>query len=250
MRLSVCLPMFFGNIPVPDAIRKAAALGYDAVEIWQYKNPDVEGVIKACKETGVEFAAMCTSYFTMTDAACHNAYLDGLRESAALAQKMGVKKLISQVGADTGAPRAEQHANIVKVLKAARPILEEFGVTLVIEPLNTIVDHRGYYLWSSAEAFDIVREVDHPLVKVLFDIYHQQVMEGNLIANITENLDLIGHLHSAGCPGRNELDNGELDYKKIFDAVDRAGYTGVCALEYRPILPAEESLKHTRELYK
>ncbi len=250
MRLSVCLPMFFKGVPIPEAIRKAAVLGYDAVEVWKYEDPDIEGVLQACRETGVEFAAMCTGFFTMTDAACHQEYLDTLRKSAADAQKMGIKRLISQVGADTGAPREEQHANIVKVLKEAGPILEEFGVTLVIEPLNTLVNHKGYYLWSSAEAFDIIREVDHPLVKVLFDIYHQQVMEGNLIANVTNNLDLIGHLHSAGCPGRNELDNGELDYQKIFAAIDQAGYQGVCALEYKPLLPPEESLKQTRALYQ
>ena len=241
--------MFFGGMPVPDAIRRAAELGYDAVEVWNYKDPDIEATVKACKETGVEFVAMCTSFFTMTDDRCHKEYLDGLRKSAELAHKMGIKKLISQVGADTGAPRDVQHTNIVTVLKDCLPILEQFDVMLVIEPLNTLVNHKGYYLWSSAEAFQIIREVNHPKVRVLFDIYHQQVMEGNLISNITENLDLIGHLHSAGCPGRNELDCGEIDYKKIFDAVDKAGYKGVCALEYRPILPCEESLAHTRKLY-
>lgn len=235
--------MFFKGIPVAEAVRKAAALGYTAVEGWKYTDEALEGVAEACAETGVEFAAICTDCFTATDAAGHADYLAGLRTAAARAQKIGAKKLISQVGADTGAPREEQHANIVKILKEAVPILEEFDVMLVIEPLNILVNHPGYYLWSSAEAFEIVREVGHPLVKVLFDLYHQQVTEGNLIANVTQNVDLIGHLHSAGCPGRNELDNGELDYRKIFAAIDRTSYQGVCALEYKPLLPPEESLK-------
>ena len=74
----------------------------------------------------------------------------------------------------------------------------------MIEPLNTLFNHPGYYLWSAVEGFDIIREVDHPLVKVVYDIYHQQIMEGNIIPNITQNLDCIAHLHSAGHPGRHE----------------------------------------------
>ena len=134
-------------------------------------------------------------------------------------------------------------------LKEAKPILEDSGVIIMIEPLNTLVNHKGYYLWSSVEAFDIIREVEHPLVKVVYDIYHQQVMEGNIIPNIVNNLDCIAHLHSAGHPGRHELQFGENDYNFIFDAVDKAGYPGACGLEYGPTLPPRESLRLAREKY-
>ena len=162
---------------------------------------------------------------------------------------MGVKRLITQVGQDTGAPRAEQHAAIVETLRQARPILEKSGVTIMLEPLNTLVNHPGYYLWSAVEGFEIIRELNHPLVKLVYDIYHQQVMEGNIIPNITKNLDCIAHLHSAGHPGRNELQYGENDYKVIFAAVDKAGYQGACGLEYRPLLPPEESLLEAKRIY-
>ena len=112
-----------------------------------------------------------------------------------------------------------------------------------------LVNHPGYYLWSAVEGFEIVREVDHPLVKVVYDIYHQQVMEGNIIPNITNNLDCIAHLHSAGHPGRHELQYGENDYKVIFAAVDKAGYTGSCGLEYSPLMDPEESLREVRRIY-
>ena len=85
-----------------------------------------------------------------------------------------------------------------------------------------------------------------PLVKLVYDIYHQQVMEGNIIPNITKNLDCIAHLHSAGHPGRNELQYGENDYKVIFAAVDKAGYTGACG---RPLMDPEESLREAKRLY-
>ena len=104
-------------------------------------------------------------------------------------------------------------------------------------------------MWSAVEAFDIVREVNSPCVKVIFDIYHQQVMEGNIISNITNNLDLIAHLHGAGHPGRNEMQYGESDYKNIIKAVDEAGYSGALGLEYFPLMDPLESLRIAKELY-
>ena len=192
---------------------------------------------------------MCTTEFRMTDPAFRKAWLEGLRESCAAARRAGVKRLITQVGQDTGAPREAQHESIAAALREARPILEDSGVTIMIEPLNTLVDHNGYYLWSSAEAFALIREVGHPLVKVVYDIYHQQVMEGNIIPSIVNNLDCIAHLHSAGHPGRHELQYGENDYKVIFAAVDKAGYRGACGLEYGPLMDAEESLREAKRIY-
>jgi hypothetical protein len=131
--------------------------------------------------------------------------------------------MITQVGKDTGAPREEQHASIVAGLRAAAPILEAYGVTLMIEPLNTLVNHPGYYLTAATEAFAIIDEVGSPRVKVIYDIYHQQVTEGNILPSILNNLDKIAHLHGAGHPGRHELQNGENDYRFIMKAVDEAG---------------------------
>jgi len=249
MRLCVPVPCFFGKMEFDDAIRKIASLGFDAAETYNWKNLDFDKVNRALEETGVELLSMCTSYFNMTDAANRNDWLSGLKESCEAAKKLNVKRLITQVGPDTGADRRIQHDNIVETLKLARPILEDAGVTIMIEPLNTYVNHPGYYLWSSVEGFEIVREVNHPLVKVVYDIYHQQVMEGNIIPNITNNLECIAHLHAAGHPGRNELQMGENDYRVIFDWVDKAGYTGACGLEYRPLMDPVESLKKAKEIY-
>lgn len=249
MRLCVPIPCFFKDGDFAAAIRRVKALGYDAAETYNWKDLDFDAVRAACEETGVELLSMCTTEFRMTDPALRTAWLDGLKESCEAAKKLGVKRLITQVGPDTGAPRAQQHASIVAALRDARPILEDSGVTIMIEPLNTYVNHPGYYLWSSVEGFEIIREVDHPLVKVVYDIYHQQVMEGNIIPNVTNNLDCIAHLHSAGHPGRHELQYGESDYKVIFAAVDKAGYTGACGLEYSPLLEPEESLRLAKEIY-
>ena len=249
MRLCVPIPCFFGGMDFCEGLRRVKSLGYDAAETYNWKGLDFDAVRRTCEETGVELLSMCTSEFRMTDPTFRQAWLDGLEESCQAANRMGVKRLITQVGQDTGAPREQQHASIVETLNQARPILEKSGVTIMLEPLNTLVNHPGYYLWSAVEGFEIIREVNHPLVKLVYDIYHQQVMEGNIIPNITQNLDCIAHLHSAGHPGRNELQYGENDYKVIFAAVDKAGYTGACGLEYRPLMDPEESLREAMRLY-
>lgn len=249
MRYCIPIPCFYGKIPFEDAVKKVAELGFDAIETYNWKNLDPDTVKRACDENGVEFISMCTTEFCMTDPARRELWLDGLKESCEAANRLGVKRLITQVGADTGAERAYQHESIVAALKAARPILESHGVTVMIEPLNTIVDHKGYYLWSSAEAFDIIREAGNPFARVVYDIYHQQVMEGNIIPSITNNIDLIAHLHAAGHPGRHELQLGENDYKVIWAAADKAGYTGACGLEYRPTTDPTDSLKEFKRIY-
>lgn len=232
-----------------EAVRKVHSLGFDAVETYNWKNLDLDAVRKTCEETGVELMSMCTTEFRMTDPQYRDLWLAGLKESCEAAVKVGAKRLITQVGPDTGAPKQEQHDSIVTTLKAAIPILEATGVTIMIEPLNTYVNHPGYYLWSSIEGFEIVREVNHPLVKVVYDIYHQQIMEGNIIPNVLNNLDCIAHLHSAGHPGRNELQYGENDYKVIFDRIDKAGYKGACGLEYGPLMEPTESLQEFKRIY-
>lgn len=249
MRLCVPIPCFFGGMDVAEAIRRVSALGFDAAETYDWRGLDPQAVRRACAEGGVELLSMCTTEFRMTDPAYREAWLAGLRESCEAAERLDVRRLITQVGPDTGAPRALQHEAIVETLKQATPLLEQYGVTVMIEPLNTYVDHRGYYLWSSAEAFDIIRAVAHPYVKVVYDIYHQQVMEGNIIPSITQNLDCIAHLHAAGHPGRHELQYGETDYRVVFRAVDEVGYMGACGLEYNPQMEPMASLMRAKELY-
>jgi hydroxypyruvate isomerase len=252
MRLCVPIPCFF---PCSDteqfitAIRKSAALGYRTVETYDWRMLDTTAVKAALDETGVELCSILVMENRLTTPECRDLWLSSLKDTCEAAVKMGVKRAITQVGNDTGAPRELQHAAIVDTLKAAKPILEHYGVTVMPEPLNIKVNHPGYYLTTAAEAFDIIREVDSPFVKVVYDIYHQQVTEGDIIPTVTKNLDLIAHLHSAGHAGRHDLWEGELNFKYIFDAIDRAGYTGACGLEYSALGDPVESLRRAMSLY-
>ena len=105
---------------------------------------------------------------------------------------------------------------------------------MILEPLNTLVNHAGYFLNFTNEAFDIVREVGSPYLKILFDIYHVQIMEGNLIATIRKNIASIGHFHVGDVPGRHEPGTGEINYANVFKAIRELGYKDFVAMEYTP----------------
>ena len=249
MRICVPVPCFYGKMDFCDAVDKIADLGFDAIETYDWTGLDLDAIAAACARRRVEFLSMCTTEFRLTDERYRQAWLDGLKASCAAAARVGSKRLLTQVGNDTGAPRAQLHQNIVTTLKMAVPILEKAGITLMVEPLNILYEHKGYYLWSAVEGFEIIREVDHPQIRLIYDIYHQQVMEGNIINSIVNNLPLIAHLHAAGHPGRIDLQYGESDYRNIWKRVDEAGYTGACGLEYNPVSDPTESLITFRKLY-
>jgi len=109
------------------------------------------------------------------------------------------------------------------------------------------VDHPGYFLDSAKEEAKIIREINHPNVRLLYDIYHMQIMEGSIISTIEKNIDIIGHFHAAGVPGRGELYLGELNYPCIIKRIDELGYDGYIGLEYFPSIDSEASLRRIKE---
>ncbi len=142
----------------------------------------------------------------------------------------------------------QMHTSIVEGLGQAAPMVEEAGLFLAVEPLNVLVDHPGYYLTTSEEGFDILGEVGSPNVKLLFDIYHQQITEGNLLDNIIPNIGSISHFHVADVPGRHEPSTGEINYSNVFAAIEKTGYGGYVGLEYGPTGDTAESLKIVQAL--
>jgi hydroxypyruvate isomerase len=192
----------------------------------------------------MDVTALCTKFVSLVDASQRDAYLQGLRETVDVAERLECRAVITQVGAELAhVARGDQRRSLVDGLRACVPILRAAGVTLLVEPLNTAVDHPGYYLSESDEAFAVIDEVGDPHVKLLFDIYHQQITEGNLIARITRNIDKIGHFHVAGNPGRHELDSGEIHYPAVFRAIEACGYDGFVGLEYFPLREPLDGVK-------
>ena len=242
MKISVCLDALCPQLPRTEAVHRLAELGVKNVEFWGWKGHDLAALKNACDECGTAVAGICTTSFELTRPQQRNAFLDGLRESIAAAKSIGCAALITQSGPDTGEPRVRQAQSILDGLRAAAPLLEESGVTLLLEPLNRRRDHPDTYLESSQEAFELVSAVGSPNVKVLFDLYHQQVSEGDLLAHLLPHLDKVGHLHAAAVPGRSALLGGELDYPTLLRRIADAGYTACVGLEYFPTQHGEDGL--------
>ena len=244
MHYSVCVPAVFRNRKAQEALKEICDCDLTAFELWSWWDQDLEAIAAEQKKLGLKATAICTRFIPLNDPKQRDAYIEGLRESIVAAKKLQCGMLISQVGQDVGTDRSEQHRAIVEGLKACVPILEAEDMMLVIEPLNTLLDHRGYYLSSSLEGFDIVRAVGNHRIKLLFDIYHQQITEGNLIANITLGMDLIGHFHVAGVPGRHEpTANQEVNYPAVVSQIKALGYDRAIGLEYFPTGRAGDSLR-------
>jgi len=248
MKLAVNLNAVMSGHPMPDSLQRIKDCGYNAFEIWSWWDAAFDALHKEKKRLHMEAISLCTKFISLTDPAQRDAYTAGLAESIAAAKTINAPLLVSQIGADTGAGFAAQRDSIVEGLRRSAPLLEEAGITLVVEPLNLRVDHAGYFLSASDDAFDIVNRVNSKNVKVLFDIYHQQITEGDILRRIRQNIDLIGHFHAAGNPGRHELYNNELDYGYIFAEIEKTGYDGYIALEYIPVDPYEKGLTHALQL--
>lgn len=242
MRFSVCIDQIFPQLPPVEAMERVHALGFSAVEFWGWGGKELDAMVETKEKTGLAIAAFCTSFFQLTTPSKRQEYIEGLCASIEKAKQCGCKILITQPGDDTGAPREEQLASMAEGLRACAPYLERAGVTLAVEPLNRI-DHPRCFLSSSREAFWLTREVASPRVKILFDLYHQQMTEGNLIPTIEANIGQIAHFHAAGCPGRHEPQTSALDYRALLGAIEHTGYEGYVGLEYVPALPVDESLK-------
>ena len=246
IRISACIEMLFAEYSFLERPAAAKAAGLEAIEFWGWANKDIDAVGEAVKAAGVE-VAVCgvgtkdekrsqaiRDYGLLVK---RNApiYAENLQETIEAVRPLGVRTLITTAGRELeGVPREEQRDAIIEAFKAAAPIAEKEGFTVVLEPLNILVNHQGYFLPSSHEAADILKAVNSPNIKMLFDIYHQQITEGNIIANLTQYMPWIGHFHTADNPGRHEFGTGEINYKSVFKAIDAAGYTGYVGLEYRP----------------
>ncbi|MEW9669392.1 hydroxypyruvate isomerase family protein [Ammoniphilus sp. 3BR4] len=243
MKFSVNIEAVFSGNDFLQSMRETKRLGYNAFEFWSWWDKNPQAILAAKEALQLTVTSIVTKFISLTDPSRRQEYVEGLRQTIAIARMLGCRTIISQVGQEIpGIPRKDQHRSIVEGLRASVPYLKQAGIMLVIEPLNTLVDHKGYYLYSSKEAFQIIDEVGSPYVKVAYDIYHMQIMEGNIISTITQNIHKIGHFHAAGVPGRHEPYTGELYYLNIFKAIEATGFRGYVALEYFPIEDASLGL--------
>ena len=251
MYYSVCASSIFSGVPLPETLKAIRQAGYDHYEFWSWWDQDLETLYRAQCEQRLTLAAMCTRFIPLTDPARCEAYIAGLDESIEASKRLGCTSLISQVGQEiTGVSRSDQYRSIVDGLRACVPLLQASGRTLLIEPLNTKIDHPGYYLSASEEAFRIVDEIGETCVQVLYDVYHQHIMGEDTVHEIGKNIQKIGHIHIAGYPGRHELLNeNEINPSATLEMLVQTGYTKGIGLEYFPIDEPVQGLRALKEKF-
>lgn len=257
LRLSITWGML-RKVPIPEALALLTRLGYDAYEMFDWRDPaTLETFVAERKKYPLQCACLVANK-GVTAPGCglvnpreRDNFIHEVNLAIDAAKRVNSPQLVVLTGNELGGmPRSEQMSNAVAALKAAAPALEKNGITAIVEILNTYVNHSGYFLYYVRDGADMIDRVGSPNVKLLFDIYHVQIMEGNLIDNIRSNIDRIGHFHVGDVPGRHEPGTGEINYRNVFKAIYDLGdrFQGSVALEYGPLAPLEQGLADMRKL--
>ena len=242
LKFSLCIEPVLEKYDFYDRIKAAKELGLDAIEFWDTKDKDISRISRLASASNIDIAICCLkdAWGKRLDFPSKDV-IENVTESISIAKDMGCGSLIGLSG-DVLSKSDSQKNILIENLKRVSDILVRENITLDIEALNSIVDHKGYYLDSSYTGFEIVRAVGCPNIKLLYDVYHMQIMEGNIIGSIIRNVEYIGHFHSAGVPGRNEHFNGENNYPRILEEIEKTAYNGYFGLEYWTTYDDEKSI--------
>ena len=178
-----------------------------------------------------------------------NDFLNDIKNSVEVAKRVNAKWMTVVPGnLDLRKDMSYQTSNVIETLKRASDILESHNLVMVLEPLN-FRDHPGLFLTESPQAFQICKAVDSPSCKILFDIYHQQIQEGNLIPNIDDTWDEIAYFQIGDNPGRKEPTTGEINYKNVFKFIHEKGYDGILGMEHGNSIQGVEGEKALVDAY-
>jgi hydroxypyruvate isomerase len=236
----------YGRIPLDDLCEAAKNIGYSSVELLD----EVDWPVPA--RHGLD-CALANGFGTIPVGFNRPDHHDKLVAAGEAmipkAAAAGVPNIVCFSGNRGGLSDGEGIANCIAGLKRLAPLAEQHGVTLCMELLNSKVDHKDYQADHTAWGVQVVQGVGSSRVKLLYDIYHMQIMEGDVISTIRANFPHIAHFHTGGVPGRAEIDDTqELNYKGIMQAISDIGYTGFVAQEFVPKRDALSSLKQAYDI--
>jgi hydroxypyruvate isomerase len=229
---------------LPQFARKCKQIGLAAIDLLQPDEWPVvrdAGLIPSMGYPSPRGDFIATGF---NDVANHAMLLNELEHTLPLAKAAGVPNVITMFGNRRGKSDEEGAANCIAGLKQIAPLAEELGVTVCVELLNSRIDHHDYMGDRTAWGVSVMKGVNSPRVKLLYDIYHMQIMEGDIIRTIRDNIQFLGHFHTGGVPGRHELDDTqELDWRAIARAIADLGFEGFVAHEFVPTRDPMKSLK-------
>jgi hydroxypyruvate isomerase len=233
----------YGKIPMPEFCKAVADLGLTAIDLLE--EPDWAIVRDHGLICSMAYAGGGSIANGLNVKANHDAIVKNFEEKIPKAAAMKVPNVITFFGNRRGMPDAEAIANCIEGLNRVKKIGEDNGVTICVELLNSKVDHKDYQGDHTAFGVEVVKAVGSPRVKLLSDLYHMQIMEGDLIRTLRDNKDYIAHFHTGGVPGRHELDDTqEVNWRAVATAIAATGYQGYIAHEF---VPTRDPLTSLRE---
>ena len=252
--ISCCIDMMFSEFDFYDRIGEVKKCGINTVEFWKWTNKDIDKFKRLLDANKMHLSIFnidsmdeALSYDLsrgILNAGRADEFVSALKESIPVYKKLKASAMIVLIGEN--APYSEE--NVLKCLNAAKPICEAENVTLVIEPLNDI-DRKGYSMPYAKPVFELLKKINSPNIKILYDIYHQNMMGNFSMEDIRENIDLIGHFHVADVPGRHEPGTGSVDYAAVLSEISKLPYKGYIGLEYRATKSDGETFGFLREAH-
>ena len=257
---SAHLDTMYQELPLPERFQAAWDDGFDAVELWSWQGRDLPALRAAADRAGIPVCC-CDGDgpFSLIDPGQRADYLAFLARSLEAARTLGARGVTVHADAldDTGAvilPPAGlsptvKLCSLYDGLAASAALAERAGVDLYLEPLNVTVDHPGAFLRDTRTAAELVRLIGSPRLRVLYDIYHMQLSEGDLCGAIRRYAGAFGHVHAADAPGRHEPGTGEIAFPRVLRALERSGYTGYVSFELFPARSTAEAVRAIRALW-
>ena len=229
-----------------EKVEAAARAGLQSVELVSeyvgWTDADIARALKHCRsfKLGMDTLIATPDWtkrpVSMVDPAQRDNFLADVRTAITYAKKLEIPQVILMSGnAIPQRSHEEQYKSLLEGTKRAGDLAAKADVTMIVEPLNSLVNHKGFFLTTCTEGLKLIREVDNPRVKLLFDIYHEQVQEGNIIRTLTEAAPWVAVFHVADNPGRHDPGTGEIDYGNVYKAIRKTGFGGFVTMEYLPL---------------
>jgi len=249
--LSVMLWTIYRDLPFEQRLDKVTQAGYHAVELVgefkDWSDQDFRNVDRKKRELGLTFDATSGLHASLCDPSKRDEFLSEVRAILPVMEKLQCNKLIVLTGNKVpGLSLQEQHGSCVEGLKRAADLAAAKNVQVLLENIDP-EENPKYFLTSVAEGFEIVREINLPHVRFLYDFFHEQISEGNLIEKLEKNIDLVGLVHVADVPGRHEPGTGEIHYPNIYRKLAQLKYDRYVAMEFLPTGDPVASLRAARE---
>ena len=234
LKQSVCR-WCYDKIPFEDFCREVAAMGLPAIDLVRPDQWAIAAKYGLICSTGSGVQGAGTIRDGLNNLALHDTIVRAFTDALPKARDAKVPNLITFFGNRQGMPDEQAIDNCVAGLNRIKPIAEDTGVTVIVELLNSKVDHKDYQGDHTAFGVEVMKRVASPRVKLLYDIYHMQIMEGDVIRTVRDNWEHIAHFHTGGVPGRHELDETqELQWTAIAKAIVAKGFQGYFAHEFIP----------------